>query len=56
MRLDVRPLLCSMAMLTAALPAQAEAAAIVWHADLAAATKLAAEQHAPLFVVFRCER
>jgi hypothetical protein len=56
MRLDVRPLLCSLTMLTAALPAHAQAPAIVWQADLAAATKLAAEQHAPMLVVFRCER
>ncbi|MEO6597070.1 MAG: hypothetical protein ABIP94_20185 [Planctomycetota bacterium] len=28
----------------------------VWHSDLAAAQKLAAEQKAPLFVTFRCER
>lgn len=27
-----------------------------WHSDFASAQKLAAEQHAPLFVVFRCER
>jgi len=27
-----------------------------WHTDLAAARKVAAETHAPLFVTFRCER
>jgi hypothetical protein len=29
---------------------------IAWTTDLAAATRDAAAQHAPLFVVFRCER
>lgn len=28
----------------------------VWHPDLAAARQLAAERHAPLLLVFRCER
>jgi len=36
--------------------APAQAANIDWHDDLAAATTLAAERHAGLFVVFRCER
>ena len=34
----------------------AQAGPIDWHTDLAAARQLAAERHAPLFVVFRCER
>ncbi len=29
---------------------------IAWQTDLAAARTAAAERHAPLFVVFRCER
>jgi hypothetical protein len=33
-----------------------QAPAIDWQTDLAAATKLAGERRAPLFVVFRCER
>jgi hypothetical protein len=41
--------------LFAAAPAQSPAAP-TWHTDLAAARKLAAETHAPLFVAFRCER
>jgi len=28
----------------------------VWHTDFGKARKLAAERHAPLFVMFRCER
>ena len=35
------------------LPAQSPT---VWHTDLAAARQLAAKDHAPLLVVFRCER
>lgn len=35
------------------LPAQAPTA---WHTDLDAARQLAAQNHAPLLVVFRCER
>ena len=34
----------------------AQAPSIEWQIDLVAAQKLAAEQKAPLFVVFRCER
>ena len=34
----------------------AQTPGIAWQTDLAAARKLAAERHAPLFVVFRCER
>jgi hypothetical protein len=41
-------------LLLASLAAQAPS--IEWQTDLAAAQKLAAEQNAPLFVVFRCER
>jgi hypothetical protein len=34
----------------------AQESPIAWQSDLVAARKLAAERHAPLFVVFRCER
>ena len=37
-------------------PVAAQAAPIEWQTDFAAAQKLAAERHAPLLVVFRCER
>ena len=41
--------------LLAALPAQ-RSTELTWHTDLGAARKLAAENKAPLLVVFRCER
>ncbi len=47
--------LLTLPFLLAAIPAQAPAA-IAWHTDLGKARALAAERHAPLFVVFRCER
>jgi hypothetical protein len=47
-------LLFVLAMLPAALPSQS--APIAWHTDLGAARALAVERHAPLLVVFRCER
>lgn len=37
------------------IPKQEEREGITWYADLSKARQLAAEQRAPLFVVFRCE-
>ena len=36
-------------------PAVAQRGDLTWHTDLTTARALAAEQHKPLFVVFRCE-
>jgi len=44
------------AVLPFLLAASAAQARTDWHTDFAAARKLAAETHAPLFVTFRCER
>ena len=52
------PLFASL-LLPLASPAQDDptaATTIAWQSDLAAARAQAAERHAPLFVVFRCER
>lgn len=51
--MNPRALFVSSVLLTM-LPAQTQS--IAWQSDLAAARKLAAEKHAPLLVVFRCER
>lgn len=48
------PSLLMTGLLMTGLPAQASA--IEWQSELGAARQLAAERHAPLFVVFRCER
>lgn len=50
----MRPLPATALLLLAGLPAQSPKTP-TWHTDLAAAKKLAAETHAPLFVAFRCE-
>ena len=47
--------LTACAAIASILPAQ-QSATIPWQSDLAAARAQAEGQHAPLFVVFRCER
>jgi len=52
--------MCRLAVLlllpTIAVPALRSQTVTTWHTDLAAARKLAATRHAPLLLVFRCER
>jgi hypothetical protein len=43
----------ALAAIPAPMPAQRE---LVWHTDIDAARRAAAEQHKPLLLLFRCER
>lgn len=45
----------SLLLIGSPLQAQERRAEITWHTDLPAAKRLAAQERAPLFVVFRCE-